>query len=514
MLPWLYRHTVTRVPGLERVRVIRAMKQAYVRRRAANAAPPSKDTPVAAMEKIHPTIERVLDSAGCDAFGWLIRQLGLKVSPRRMLNEMLVRMTDADWAELTTLLGFVNCQSRREIRDSKTGKILRASELGDVATPVSRKNVLFVTGQFPNPMHGGGARVADFIKCLSRHHNIYLYTWFVEAEDAAASAMLAPFCKRIDLVRFLDFEHSLERLKKFVEGTPIDVVHYEWPRSLTNFDSTLGKQHIFTYMECVSLRLLMDLEFASPYSEAWLAKIVELLKSLKIELVDADRADRLVTVTRKDAEFLARFNPRRSHIVLNHGVMFDEFCLPDRIPEPRTLVFTGNFAHYPNADAARFFIEEILPLVASQVPDVKFYLVGTDPTNQVSRYLSHPRVVVTGQVEDVRPYIQNAAVCVAPLITGAGLRSKVIQYASLKRACVSTSIGVTDLSFEDERDVLIADDPAGFARGVVYLLQHPEFARSIADSAYEKTRLYYDNRILAACLENIYESFDHGVNAR
>jgi glycosyltransferase involved in cell wall biosynthesis len=213
-------------------------------------------------------------------------------------------------------------------------------------------------------------------------------------------------------------------------------------------------------------------------------------------------------VTQKDAEFLARFTPSRLYIVLNHGVIFEEFWLPEREPECHTIAFVGNFAHYPNADAARFFVTEILPLVARQVPDVKFYLVGTDPANELARYRSHPQVVVTGKVNDVRPYIQNAAVCVAPLITGAGLRSKVIQYGALKRACVSTSIGVTDLVFEDGKDVLVADDPATFARGVVYLLLHPEASRRMAESACEKVKTDYDNRRLVAYLNEIYENLD------
>jgi glycosyltransferase involved in cell wall biosynthesis len=417
-------------------------------------------------------------------------------------------MAASEWHDLIDLLAFVaNTSLEREHPQGQ--HIVRASNLHvSELAPLQRRNVLFVTGQFPSPLHGGGARVADFIKCISPQHDVYLYSWSSGVTDALASREIAPFCKRVATVPTFEFTYNLGRLKTWLGDIPMDIVHYEWPRSLRNFDRAVGKRHIFTYMECVSLRLLLDLAFETQFSDNWFRKIIDLLNMLKLEIVDAARVDLLITVTQKDAEFLARFTPRRSYIVMNHGVIFEDFCLPDREPERHTIVFVGNFVHYPNVDAARFFITEILPLVARQEPNVKFYLVGTDPTNQLDCYRRHPQVVVTGEVNDVRPYIQNASVCVAPLITGAGLRSKVIQYGALKRTCVSTSIGVTDLVFEHGTDILVADDPATFARDVVHLLQHPEISRRMGESACEKVKSNYDNRRLAAYLNDIYETLE------
>jgi glycosyltransferase involved in cell wall biosynthesis len=371
---------------------------------------------------------------------------------------------------------------------------------------------LFISGQFPNPIHGGGGRVADFIKLMGCDHDIYLYAWSIAELDAQAVRDLAPYCKAIQTVDPFTFECSVEQIKKFIGQVPIDIVHYEWPRSLSNFDITLGTKHVFTFMECVSLRLVMDLRLGQTLTPVWLKKFLELIRALKIELVDASRAHIQLVVTQKDGAFLARLAPQNSYVILNHGVNFQEFCLPDSEPEANTLVFVGHFQHYPNEDAARFFFDEIFDLIVTACPSVKIYIVGANPSWQVLRYHDGKHVIVTNTVDDIRPYIQRATVCVAPLVTGAGLRSKVIQYAALKRPCVATTVAATDLTFEDGKEIFIADQPSEFAKRVISLLEDPMLARNMGERAFKKASFDYDNRRLVSALYQVYNEMDQLID--
>jgi glycosyltransferase involved in cell wall biosynthesis len=104
----------------------------------------------------------------------------------------------------------------------------------------------------------------------------------------------------------------------------------------------------------------------------------------------------------------------------------------------------------------------------------------------------------------VRPYIQKAAVCIAPLVSGAGLRGKVIEYAALRRPFVATSIAVEDLVFQDGRDFLRADAAQDFSQRIIGLLRDPERAREMAASAYETARSNYDTPRLVEFLERFY----------
>jgi len=440
-----------------------------------------------------------------DAFAQLLRKLNLDVPARSAFARIEREMNSADLENLDTLLSFVSARQVAEGQDGLRGRVVRAADLAAIAgTSVYGLNILFITGQFPNPVHGGGARLMDRIKIMSRNHNIYLYSSFDKDKDTAACEELGAYCKQIEAVPFYAFEGSVENAKAFVGNVPMDIVHYEWPRALTNYDRSLGKHHIFTHMEAVSLRLLRDLASQPQLSPGWVHTMLELLKALKVELVDSERMDCHVVLTQQDGEFLSRFCPGRLYFVLSHGVSLDEFSIPDRDPEDDTIAFVGNYLHYPNEDAVEFFCESILALIQDRIPDLKVYLVGADPTPPVLSRHDGRHVFVTGTVDDIKPYLQRASVCIAPLISGAGYRGKVVEYAALKRACVATSIAATDLPFEDGRDIIIADDPELFADRVVYLLQHPDAAREMAESAHRQVRLHYDNRQLVQHLYGVY----------
>ena len=163
-----------------------------------------------------------------------------------------------------------------------------------------------------------------------------------------------------------------------------------------------------------------------------------------------------VAVTTKDAEFFRSLVPGLEYIVLNHGISVDEFCLPDVEPKPYTLAFIGNFLHPPNDVALRFFFDSVWSNVLREVPLAKIYIVGAYPSKWIRALSKQRNVFVTGKVPDIRPYIQKACVCIAPLISGAGLRGKVLQYASLRRTFVATPIAVTDLFLVDGSDYLQA----------------------------------------------------------
>jgi glycosyltransferase involved in cell wall biosynthesis len=413
-------------------------------------------------------------------------------------------MTSADLVDLLTLLDFVAPPSDQAPRSTPV-TIHHARDLEPVEAP-ARLTILFVTGEFPNPMHGGGTRVSDFIKLMSRHHTIHLLTVYTEHQDRAAYEAIRPFCDRIVTASYEDFEAMTNGLDRFSEVGPIDVIHYEWPRALRHFRRAAAGRHVYTCHEAVSLRLLLDLGRMGDDDPAYLPTLVKLLTSLKVEIVDAAPLDACIALTERDAAFLARFNPAMRYYVVNHGVTLDEFARPDREPEPRSILYIGNYLHYPNEDAVHFFFREVYGRIRQRVPECRVYIVGANPTPAILAYHDGEGVIVTGPVPDVAPAVQRAAVCVAPLVTGAGLRTKVIQYAALRRPAVITSLAAADLLFEHGADLLVADEPAEFADYVADLLEQMERARSMAASAYDKVCRYYDNRRIVGQLFQLYEA--------
>jgi glycosyltransferase involved in cell wall biosynthesis len=120
----------------------------------------------------------------------------------------------------------------------------------------------------------------------------------------------------------------------------------------------------------------------------------------------------------------------------------------------------------PNVDGAEWFFREVLPLLAKDLPQAKFYVVGAKPSRSLSA-MAGSNFVVTGQVEDVRPYLQHAAVIVAPLKIARGVQNKVLEAMAMAKPVVATSEATRALAVTSGIHLWIEDTPQKFANAVI-----------------------------------------------
>jgi glycosyltransferase involved in cell wall biosynthesis len=188
--------------------------------------------------------------------------------------------------------------------------------------------------------------------------------------------------------------------------------------------------------------------------------------------------DGALTVSELDRDRLRQSRPDMPIAVIPNGVDLDYFRPMPQTQSRQHLVFTGSMDWRPNQDAARYFVAEILPLLRQARPDLECTFVGRSPPPDIQALARVPGVHVTGTVDDVRPYVERAAVYVVPLRIGGGSRLKILEALAMGRAVVSTSVGAEGLDVEHDRHILLADDPQGFAETVLRLLNDP--ARCLA----------------------------------
>lgn len=205
------------------------------------------------------------------------------------------------------------------------------------------------------------------------------------------------------------------------------------------------------------------------------------LKSRAYERGACRRFDGVVAVSREDAEVMrAEYGARRVDDVPT-GVDTEFFRpLGGEGQRPHELVFTGSMDWLPNEDAIRFFVEQVLPQIKSAVPSVTLTVVGRNPSPWLTELgRRDSSVVVTGRVEDVRPYMERAAVYVVPIRVGGGTRLKIYEAMAMEKPVVSTTIGAEGLPVHDGREVVIADGAERFASAVVRLLNNADEARAL-----------------------------------
>lgn len=208
-------------------------------------------------------------------------------------------------------------------------------------------------------------------------------------------------------------------------------------------------------------------------------------KSHRYELDASQRFDLVVAVSQQDSETM------RSEYGLNEvsdvptGVDTDYFQPRGNVVlKPNSLVFTGSMDWLPNEDAMQYFIKEIVPLVRQVIPDLTVTIVGRNPYPKLIQLSQRdPKVIVTGRVDDVRPYIEEAAAYIVPIRIGGGTRLKIYEAMAMEKPVISTRVGAEGLPLRDGLELLLADTPQGFADAIVRVLGDAELAARLGKQA-------------------------------
>jgi len=231
-------------------------------------------------------------------------------------------------------------------------------------------------------------------------------------------------------------------------------------------------------------------------------------KAFAFERKMCRRFDKVVAVSAENREIMRSDYEVDNLAEVPTGVD-TEFFRPDPSVrrEPRHLVFTGSLDWLPNDDAMRYFVNEILPLVRQKIPDIKLTVVGRNPyPGLIELSKQDPNIIVTGRVDDVRPYMDRAAAYIVPIRVGSGTRLKIYEAMAMELPIVSTTVGAEGLRLVDGRELLIADTPHEFAEGIVKLLSDADLAQGLGRRASELVRSHFGWSNAAAQFAGICES--------
>jgi glycosyltransferase involved in cell wall biosynthesis len=219
-------------------------------------------------------------------------------------------------------------------------------------------------------------------------------------------------------------------------------------------------------LESVKEGLRLQLAPLRPWS---LALRVDNGKLRHVERRSAGRYLRVVLCKEQDRAFFPRRTRQRA-LVLPNGIDGALLEVPRGTPAGDDLVMVGNFRYAPNVDGATWMVREVMPLVWAARPRTRLVLVGDD-VRQFARPLHDgQRVVVTGRVPEVTPYVTAAAASVVPIRVGGGTRIKILESMALRTPVISTHIGAEGIDAVDGRYLRLADSPEAFARAVLELL--------------------------------------------
>ena len=360
--------------------------------------------------------------------------------------------------------------------------------------------LLVVAPRLPWPLDKGDRlTVHNLVRHLSRNHEVALVCFLEPGQSSEDARHVGEYAARVDLVPLDRRTATLRAGAGLVTRSPLQVRYYR-SRSMRDtvrrvadeFRPDVLYAHTIRTAEYVAgdprptvlaMQISMTLNYrrlaAFARNPLWKALYtIESRRSRAYEPAAARRFDLCLLISEAD---VAALGDRPPNVMINpHGVDYAYFTrAPGSVPEPGSIVFTGNMAYPPNIDAAEWFVEEMLPSVLERVPHAWLSIVGTDPHRRVRALGGHPAVAVTGRVPDMRPYLERAAVGIDPLRIGAGLQNKVLEGLSMGLPMVITSTANEGIGAVPGEEVLVADDPPAFADEVVRVLTDGGLARDL-----------------------------------
>jgi glycosyltransferase involved in cell wall biosynthesis len=390
-------------------------------------------------------------------------------------------------------------------------------------------DILFVVPYVPSMVR---TRPYNLIRHLARGNRITLLTVWTDEAEKAQLAEMQEICHAVQALPLPVWRSLWNSLRALPGRKPLQSVYSYLPALVSSFNgnsrfdvvhvehlrgSRYGlylKQHtklpvVWDSVDCIThlfrqaadrssnlvgrLRSWLDLERTARY-EGWLL----------------GQFNHVVVTSPLDKKALLDLAPE--HVqpglvsVVGNGVDIDYFRPnPTVNRESATLVISGKMSYHANVSMTTHLVQNILPHVWSQRPDVKLLIVGKDPVREIQQFAADPRITVTGTVPDFPPYLQKATIAVAPITYGAGIQNKVLEAMACGTPVVTTPQAVSALEIVPGQDAVVAAEPEMMGRKIVDLLADPGRQARLGENgrAYVESRHHWPN--VAARFESIYQ---------
>ncbi|MDH5667352.1 MAG: glycosyltransferase [Nitrospira sp.] len=329
------------------------------------------------------------------------------------------------------------------------------------------KHVLLIDSWTPTPdQDSGSIRVMDYIRIFQKLR--YQVTFC--ADHMTFDERYTPDLQRRGVhCLYPPYTRSLPTFLK-QEGQKYDVILSCRP-DVTEKYLQAFRQHA---PQAVVLYETVDLHYVREEREAVIEGSKPLTEQAAVrkrqEFHIMESVDCTIVVSEQERQCILKELPDANVAVVSNA--HDVHTSPYAFTERRDLCFLGGFQHAPNVDAARYLVQEVLPLVKHAIPDVKVYLIGSRVPKTVQNMASED-VIVTGYVPDLGRYLSRCKISVNPLRFGAGVKGKILSSMAYGLPCVGTTLCFEGMDLRDGEDVLIADDPSHMCE-VIVALYHNE----------------------------------------
>lgn len=376
-------------------------------------------------------------------------------------------------------------------------------------------NILVVSHTFPYPPNEGiKLPLYNLIKEFSKTHEVSLLS-FVNIEEEKYISEIKKYVKKMFVVKHFPSKNFFKRsfsvffskqpycveqffskiftdkLDEMLSSATYDVIFFDF------INTVIYEKFIREKYNVKKILFLHDAMSMLFYRNFLVSKNIlkkyywfnQYIKLLNFEFELQNSFDKIVVVSQKDKNWLVK----KSNIVsekievIPNGVDINYFKTDDinfeqMKEENLSLIFRGIMNFPPNEDACIYFLTKIFPLVRKLIPEIKFYIVGPNPSHKILNIVKNDKnIIVTGYVEDIRKYISLSIVNVCPMISGSGIKNKILEPMSMGKPSVATSIAIEGIpELKNFENILVSDEPQDFAKKIVLLIKDKDLYKKIS----------------------------------
>lgn len=364
--------------------------------------------------------------------------------------------------------------------------------------------VLVCLSRFPYPLNKGDKLRAFYqIKELAKEHEVYLFCFNRTKVSQSDLEILKQYCKEIHIEKLFLVSQCFSLFKSFFTSLPLqvaffttkkvkrsfflfskkvkaDVSYFQFVRT-AEYAKQINGKCVLDFQDCLSVNMERRAMKSNRLFKNIFLYEARKLRNYEDTMFDCFNATTIITDI--DRDLLS--SDRKNEVNIIENGVGDSFLNYTQKKEKKfDVIFSGNMSYAPNVDAARFLINEIMPVVWAKFPETKVVLAGSNPTNYI-KSLACDRVVITGWVDDMKEYYVQSRIFIAPMRIGTGLQNKLLEAMALSLPCITTPLANSALKSLPDKEILVASDANLLAENIVKLLTDEVLYESIAANGHK-----------------------------
>ena len=395
-------------------------------------------------------------------------------------------------------------------------------------------NILFITGELPYPPDSGHKkRSFHLLRGFGKKNSLFLVSF---GKDKDYPRQLREVCDYIDVVKKPSYNKIVFFLQAFLSlfsKIPFNIHKYYSKEMTTKINTLLKKkrfdliicnqlsqaQHILN-KNCIKIYTSQNIESTIIYRYYKITKnhfkkillYLEWFKTLQFEKKVWRNFDYTVAVSQHDKEMIQSINPTKDILVIPNGVDTQYFYPQESNNVTPNLVYTGEIGWYPNEEAVIYFVKKIYPMIKEKKSGVKFFVVGRNPSKKIIELNKKDKsIIVTGYVDDVRPYIAQSSIYIVPIRIGSGTRLKILEAMAMGKPVVSTTIGCEGLEVTPGENIILADKPEEFALNVINLIEDKNEAKKLSYAGRMLVEEKYDWKVVYSKIDELCNRLEERI---